>query len=538
MVFKSRLILFCFMILCSVAAIAQQPLFWGGLKPGLHSVGFQSRWVADYSRTYQLPGASVEAILASKAPRPILLNIWYPAVGPKGQPLKQRDYFAIETKQPEFKQVAEKLRAYELDTVATEVMRKEPAKLTPEEKAVLNQILDTATAAYRDAKPTPGKFPLVIYHAGNGSSFDDNSVLCEYLASHGYVVVGSAFQSLDGSSMAIEGGEGSGQDIRFIIGYCRTMPNVNWDQIGFVGHSAGAQAGVIFQTHAGTRVDALVSLDTTEDYYSLADTRWRYMTDPVQRNMGIMHQPILFCAGPEAGFDMVDRMKFTPRHIFTIDQLNHNDFISQGTMSHRAKSLLMPDSVELKQTAQTILDRYVMLNEVELAFLTKCLKGDSKLLDQLMTRYDAPVRMDSASLSYAPVGQVGPAPYDSSRSLPPGPRDIRPLIAKNGAVETGKLLQRYKDQIKVAPIYDTQFAFALVFQLASDSKDADAKTMFAAYRDAGVDAAKALLSNGSFAKRFGMLEFAEKCFRILLMVDPGNKEAADELKAMGKGEES
>ena len=48
----------------------------------------------------------------------------------------------------------------------------------------------------------------MIYHGGYGSSFEDNSVLCEYLASHGYVVFGSAFQDEKGGSFNIDGKDG------------------------------------------------------------------------------------------------------------------------------------------------------------------------------------------------------------------------------------------------------------------------------------------------------------------------------------------
>jgi predicted dienelactone hydrolase len=70
-------------------------------------------------------------------------------------------------------------------------------ELTDPEKLLLDQFLDTLTPCIRNAPHAEGKFPLVIYHSGNGSSFEDNSVLCEFLASHGYVVLGSAFSGTE-----------------------------------------------------------------------------------------------------------------------------------------------------------------------------------------------------------------------------------------------------------------------------------------------------------------------------------------------------
>lgn len=522
---------FGLLLACISLAAAQQPAFWGTLKKGPHTVGFECRWASDPSRTYRLPGSEPDP---AEPARPILLNIWYPAAEPKGRPMQHREYFDIESRQPEFRAISKGLREYALEVAATEILGKAADKRTLEDKAALDKVLDTATASYRGAKPASGRFPLVIYHAGYGSSFEDNAALCEYLASWGYVVVGSAFQKLDGSSFNIEGAEGTGQDLLFIIRYAQGMANVDWDHIGYVGHSGGAQAGLVFQSHGGTRVDAMVSLDTTQDYYSLADWRWKYMTDPVMRSLGSMRQPILFCAAPEAGFDMADRMRFTPRYYFTVDELNHNDYISQGTMTRIARALLKPDDLKLKQTRDAIQDRYSKLCEVVRGFLGKHLKGDVGLLDALMRRYDRPVRIDSQSLSYAPIGQAGPVPYDAGKGMPPGPRDIRPLIAKIGAADTGKLIESFKEERAAAPVYDLRFAFALLFQMVSDGKSEDAKTIFAAYVRSGVDVEKAILDQAEFAKVVKMPDFEEKCYRTLLAVDPGNEKAAEGLKAMGK----
>ena len=58
------------------------------------------------------------------------------------------------------------------------------------------------------------KGPVVVYHCGAQSSYEDNSVLCEFLASHGYVVIDGAFQQASGATFNIDGirrlGEGSG----------------------------------------------------------------------------------------------------------------------------------------------------------------------------------------------------------------------------------------------------------------------------------------------------------------------------------------
>ena len=91
------------------------------------------------------------------------------------------------------------------------------------------------------------RFPLVIYHSGAQGSFEDNAVFCEFLASHGYVVIGSAFQDVTGRTLAVDGSKGSARDLEFLIAHARRQPNVDWQKIGLVGHSLGAQAILMFR---------------------------------------------------------------------------------------------------------------------------------------------------------------------------------------------------------------------------------------------------------------------------------------------------
>src|SRR5260221_3846455 len=117
------------------------------------------------------------------------------------------------------------------------------------------------------------------------------------MVSHGFFVMGGDFQKLDGKWMIIDGGQRSAGDIRSLLSYAHGLPFVDWNHVGWVGHSGGAQAAIVYQTEPGCAVDATVSLDTTEDYYSLADTRWNYMTDPVKEAIANLTRPMLFMAG-------------------------------------------------------------------------------------------------------------------------------------------------------------------------------------------------------------------------------------------------
>jgi hypothetical protein len=76
-------------------------MLWGKLNPGPHYVGFRSVWELDTSRPYNMIFEDKTAYASEKSPRPILINIWYPARGPnETRPMRHRDYLAIETEDP------------------------------------------------------------------------------------------------------------------------------------------------------------------------------------------------------------------------------------------------------------------------------------------------------------------------------------------------------------------------------------------------------------------------------------------------------
>jgi hypothetical protein len=107
-------------------------------------------------------------------PWPILVNVWYPASkAGDAKRMPHRGYLEIGSADPLLARFATKLAQYDRGVIAKEVMAKPAKELTDREKRLLDQFLDTPTACVRNAPPADGKFPLVIYHSGYGSSFED-----------------------------------------------------------------------------------------------------------------------------------------------------------------------------------------------------------------------------------------------------------------------------------------------------------------------------------------------------------------------------
>lgn len=141
--------------------------------------------------------------------------------------------------------------------------------------------LDAQMTATRDARPAAGTHPLVLMAQGNRHDAADQAVLCEYLASHGFIVA-TAPSPMLARPMA---------DAEEIGTFAQVQAEELWRsallaaahhetdlrKIGIVGHSFGARAALLL---AMTRpeVRALVSLDggigSSLGVESMRQARW------------------------------------------------------------------------------------------------------------------------------------------------------------------------------------------------------------------------------------------------------------------------
>jgi dienelactone hydrolase len=117
--------------------------------------------------------------------------------------------------------------------------------------------------ARRDAPTIAGKFPVVIYAPSFGARAHENADLCEYLASHGYIVI--ATRSMGSRSVEMtedqDGVEAQAADIGFLVGYAQSLPNADADGIAVVGYSWGGLASILASARSN-RIKALVGLDS------------------------------------------------------------------------------------------------------------------------------------------------------------------------------------------------------------------------------------------------------------------------------------
>ncbi|ULU24477.1 dienelactone hydrolase family protein [Dyella terrae] len=139
--------------------------------------------------------------------------------------------------------------------------------------AHIDSVRQQAVHATGDAPAEQGRFPLIIYAPSDSSAAFESDMLCEYLASHGYVVIASPSHGAHARYMTdgrvaddVESTRAQAADIGFLIGYAATLPDVDPGNVGVVGYSWGGMAST-FAAVADGRIHALVDLDGSVRYF-------------------------------------------------------------------------------------------------------------------------------------------------------------------------------------------------------------------------------------------------------------------------------
>jgi len=120
----------------------------------------------------------------------------------------------------------------------------------------------------RDAVPAKGRFPIVIYAPSDSSVSWENADLCEYLASHGYVVLASPALGVSTRDMKddLDGINAQARDISFLISYAISLSDADPLRVAVVSWSWGGISS-LFAAARNPRIAALVEMDGSIRYY-------------------------------------------------------------------------------------------------------------------------------------------------------------------------------------------------------------------------------------------------------------------------------
>lgn len=209
--------------------------------PGSLPVGL--RVVPQYERP-----PVVDLSMQPKQARPIQTLVWYPAQKVEARSMTVAEYAKL---------------------LETETSFDHPS-LTKDVADTLEGIrpaLETHTRAFRDASTRAGHYPVVIYAPSSDAPPWENADLCEYLASHGYVVIASPGASGGPRIADLTRANEQAGDISFLIDYASTLPDTDLSAVAVIGYSWGGLAN-LFAAARDKRIDALVGLDGSMRYES------------------------------------------------------------------------------------------------------------------------------------------------------------------------------------------------------------------------------------------------------------------------------
>lgn len=224
----------------SISQGAGAPEIWRELEPGPYDVGFRTLESYDHSRTlvpkYDYMGEPNDGIRA----RPIIACLWYPASTPDDA--LQMSYGEYAFPYPEddrFFAVLSRLQDREVNTIFG---------ITRDQAAVL-QMMSTPMYAVRDAEPLTDTFPLVVYHQSLGGAACENALLCEYLASHGFLVMTTPALGLNSLTPTTQMAdlENLIRDKEYALGMLDEAGLFSFDQLYLLGNALGGLAALDMQ---------------------------------------------------------------------------------------------------------------------------------------------------------------------------------------------------------------------------------------------------------------------------------------------------
>jgi hypothetical protein len=322
------------LVCSSVRSPAYSSSLWGNLKPGPHRVGFRTLLTYDLSRP---PVANASGIgKASVRGRQMQINVWYPArAARRASSMRFGDYVHLLAQELEFGPL-NAVRKQQGETKFIE----QPSELGGNAaalKAVLPMLLGLEMAAIRNSQASTGSFPLIVFPDYRAPA--TNSIMCEYLASYGFVVATTTLKGTYESELdvALTGVETIAVDISFVIATLKALPMVDPERLALMGVGITA-SGCLAVLTRNPQVDALISLDggiptPFED---------RLLKRTPYFDISAVRVPLLAIHAPHPNVDpnILDQYKYSTQHRIHFPQMSEFHFLNYGMLERFAPEII------------------------------------------------------------------------------------------------------------------------------------------------------------------------------------------------------
>jgi len=354
---------------------------WGQLEAGPHAVGFRQLLLRDVSR----PALAREdgARAASGRGRQMQIALWYPARRSAQPPMRYGEYIDRLGQELDFGAITAAVRQR-----AVEKFMEMPAGLggdTATLRRELPRLRSLSTDALVNAPSGIGRFPVVLFPEYRAPA--SNSVLAEYLASHGYVVASPTLKGTFDAApeTSARGLETIAADLRFVLSALDSLPFVDHDRVSAMGVGIAASGALALQMRTPA-LRALVSLEggitTALEVGLIAATPYF--------DVAAVRVPILAITAPHPSVDAarLDVYRYATRHVVHFPRMGEFWFLNFGPLERLVPGIIGPPPGDVSAGFEWGA-RWVRL------FLDGYVRGDSAALTLLASGRSPPGAADS-----------------------------------------------------------------------------------------------------------------------------------------------
>lgn len=232
----------------------------GDLSLGEHGVGYRTLFEYDRTRPavpYSDWDGKIYPNYKAALGRQFQIHVWYPASVESGELMKYDQYVQLMGRETDF-EFTEEQRDFAKERFIQQTNDLGGNGHFTEKE--LQLLLEMEVLAQYEAEPLQGTFPVVVFPSGSSAAY--HSITAEFLASHGFVVVG--FSPKGRFSWGMEnstiGLETAVYDLEFVVQKIGLLPFVNLKEITLVGNAISASVCALAVAR-NSQYKGLVSLE-------------------------------------------------------------------------------------------------------------------------------------------------------------------------------------------------------------------------------------------------------------------------------------